>query len=78
MSFNRTGVTFFLTNPEKASCKVYSVNGGLVADLTPMVRKMSAGHATLPFSAFHGASGACVVALDNGSTKTVGNVMVAK
>jgi hypothetical protein len=78
MVCNGTGVTFFLTNPGKASCKVYSLKGSLVVDLTPVVRKMTAGHATIPFSAFRGASGACVVALDNGNTRTVGNVMVTK
>lgn len=78
MAYNANGITFFLANSEKASCKVYSVNGGLIADLTQIVRKMSVGRATLPFSAFHGASGACVVALDNGSTRTVGNVMIPK
>jgi BNR repeat-containing family member len=78
MVYNSKGVTFFLARPERASCRVYSLNGGLIADLTPVVRKMTAGHATLPFSAFRSASGACVVALDNGSTRITGNVFVTK
>jgi BNR repeat-containing family member len=78
MVCNSTGVTFFLAHPEKASCKVYSLKGSLVADLTPLVRSMKAGHATIPFSALHAANGACVVALDNGSTRITGNVFVTR
>jgi BNR repeat-containing family member len=78
MVYNNKGVTFFLTHPERASCRVYSLNGGLIADLTPLVRSMKAGHATLPFSAMHSASGACVVVLDNGGTRITGNVFVTK
>jgi hypothetical protein len=78
MVCNSTGVTFFLTHPEKASCRVYALNGSLIADLTSMVRSMKAGHAVLPFSALHMAHGTCVVALDNGTTRITGNVFVTK
>ena len=44
MVCNKTGVTFSLIHPERASFKVYSLNGRMVADLTSLVRTMNAGH----------------------------------
>lgn len=78
MVCTKTGVTFSLAHPEKASFRVYSLNGGLIADLTHLVRAMSAGRAMLPFSALRAANGACVVVLDNGNERTVRNVFVSK
>jgi hypothetical protein len=78
MLCNGTGMTFFLTRPEKASCMIYSLNGRLIADLTPLVRAMNAGRAVLPFSTLRTARGACVVELDNGSMKTVRSLIVTK
>ncbi len=78
MVCTKTGVTFSLIHPENASCKVYSLNGRMVADLTSLVRAMNAGHVTLPFSAMHVSNEACIVDLDNGSTKTVGSFIVTK
>jgi hypothetical protein len=78
MLCNGTGMTFFLTYPEKASCMIYSLDGRLIADLTGLVRAMNAGRATLPFSALHAVSGICIVALDNGSSKTVRSLIITK
>jgi hypothetical protein len=78
MLCNGIGMTFFLTCPEKASCKIYSLNGRLLANLTPLVRAMNAGRATLPFSSLRAVSGACIVALDNGSAMTVRSLILTK
>jgi hypothetical protein len=78
MVCNKTGVTFSLIHPERASFKVYSLNGRIVADLTSLVRTMNAGHVTLPFSAMHVSNEACIVDLDNGSARTVGSFIVTK
>ncbi|HUI93862.1 MAG TPA: BNR-4 repeat-containing protein [Chitinivibrionales bacterium] len=78
MVCNGAGVTFYLTDPAKASCKVYSLNGKLMANLTPLVRAMNRGYATIPFAAMRAVSGAYIIDLDNGQTRTEGSVFVPK
>jgi hypothetical protein len=78
MVCTKTAVTFTLIHPERASFKVYSLNGRMVADLTSLVRTMNAGHVTLPFSAMHVYNEACIVDLDNGNTRTVRSFIITK
>jgi|WetSurMetagenome_2_1015567.scaffolds.fasta_scaffold00045_17 hypothetical protein len=78
MVCTRAGITFSLINPEKASCKVYSLNGKLSADLTSLVRSMNAGSVTIPFSNMHLSRAVYLVDLDNGNTRTVGSFIATK
>ena len=75
---SRTGVSFILARPERATCVVYTLSGEKIADLTALVRGMKPGRARLSYAAFGAASGACIMVLDNGNTRIEQNVFVSK
>ena len=75
MQVNLSGVSFSLVNPEKASLRVFGINGRLIANLTSRVRSMNAGQAHLPLSL---QGGMYVFVLDNGKTRCVQNIAVSR
>ena len=71
-----SGMVVTLVRPAAASLRIYSLNGALAADLTPVIRSMAAGAQTVPLSALRLGNGTYVARLDNGKSTIERNVVV--
>jgi hypothetical protein len=68
--FHSTGISLTLADPGASSLRLFSLDGRLAADCSPLVRKMTAGGVFIPFSVFHHANGAFVVIFNDGKRKS--------
>jgi hypothetical protein len=64
----KNGISFFLFAPSRSSLIMYSCNGKLIGDFSPLVRAMKSGNAFVPFSSLSGAGGIFIIKLDNGKS----------
>ncbi|HUI93859.1 MAG TPA: BNR-4 repeat-containing protein [Chitinivibrionales bacterium] len=72
------GITVTLLRPAASSLRVYTLNGTLAADLTPLLRGMAAGIGILPLSALKLGNGTYVAKLDNGNSTAERNVVIIR
>jgi hypothetical protein len=65
------GLYLSLSDPKASSLKIFTPNGRLALDLTPMIKGMSANRVFIPFSRIKLGVGSYLVSLNNGKTQTV-------
>jgi hypothetical protein len=72
---DRATLYFTLANPSGASLKVFSPDGRLVVDLTPLLRAQKAGQVRLPLPL---QAGMYVCSFDNGTTNCMRNFAIVR
>ena len=74
VQFLSTGISLTLIDPGASSLRLFSLDGRLAADCSPLVRKMAVGVAFVPYTTFHHANSAFIVIFNDGKhsvSKTV-------
>lgn len=73
-----SGISCYLVNPGASSLAMYSLNGKLVANVSSMVRSMSAGRVFVPFSKIRCACGAYLLEFNDGNSRTMKYITVSR
>ena len=73
-----TGVQFVLDNPLRASLKIFTLKGSLVADLSKRVRAMASGAGMIPFADLGCRSGTYMLELDNGQNSAARSMVMVR
>jgi hypothetical protein len=76
LRMTRTGISINLIDPSRASLKLFSLNGSLIADLTRDIRKMPAGLAAISLSGTHCPMGAFLAILDDGKSRIIRTITI--